>query len=274
VAVKVIAPHVAGEAFRERFLAERQILAGLNHPNITKLLDGGVTAEGTPYLVMEYVDGEPLDRYCDAHRLGLRERLELFLKVCAPVAYAHRNLVVHRDLKPSNILVTGDGQPMLLDFGTAKFLVGAENCASVTAAMVTIRYRADTGETAPAIQQVLAAMPVVRRTYPALSINLWTPLAAATHVFNLAGRFTEAEAYAREELAVVDALPSPELDLRRAQTLWEMGLALQGQNKNVEGSAVLERSASIYEKFGPGWVKRGAEVRKLERVPAQPGQNR
>ena len=139
-AVKVIAPHVAGEAFRERFLAERQILAGLSHPNITKLLDGGVTAEGTPYLVMEYVAGQPLDSYCDAHKLGLRERLELFLKVCAPVAYAHRNLVVHRDLKPSNILVTSEGQPMLLDFGTAKFLIGAENNSTVTLALLTIRY--------------------------------------------------------------------------------------------------------------------------------------
>jgi serine/threonine-protein kinase len=139
-AVKVIAPYVAGEAFGERFLAERQILAGLSHPNITKLLDGGVTAEGTPYLVMEYVAGDPLDSYCDAHKLGLRERLELFLKVCAPVAYAHRNLVVHRDLKPSNILVTGEGQPMLLDFGTAKVLTGAANNATVTLALLTIRY--------------------------------------------------------------------------------------------------------------------------------------
>ena len=140
VAVKVIAPHVAGEEFRERFLAERQILAGLSHPNITKLLDGGVTDDGTPYLVMEYVAGEPLDRYCDGHKIGLRERLELFLKVCAPVACAHRNLVVHRDLKPSNILVTADGQPMLLDFGTAKVLTGADSNATLTSPLLTVRY--------------------------------------------------------------------------------------------------------------------------------------
>jgi serine/threonine protein kinase len=139
-AVKVLAPHVAGEAFRERLLAERQILAGLSHPNITKLLDGGVTAEGTPYLVMEYVDGQPLDSYCDAHKLGLRGRLELFFKVCAPVAYAHRNLVVHRDLKPSNILVTSEGQPMLLDFGTAKLLIHAEDRATATLPLLTVRY--------------------------------------------------------------------------------------------------------------------------------------
>jgi serine/threonine protein kinase len=140
VALKVIAPHVAGAAFRERFLVERQILAGLNHPNITKLLDGGVTGEGTPYLVMEYVDGQPLDRYCDMHKLGLRERLELFLKVCAPVAYAHRTLVVHRDLKPSNILVTPEGQPMLLDFGTAKLLAGAETYVTTVLPLATPRY--------------------------------------------------------------------------------------------------------------------------------------
>jgi serine/threonine protein kinase len=142
VALKVIAPHVAGEAFRERFLAERQILAGFNHPNITKLLDGGVTAEGTPYLVMEYVDGQPLDRYCDLHKTSLRGRLELFLKVCAPVAYAHRNLVVHRDLKPSNILVTEDGEPMLLDFGTAKLVAGSGGGTDEATAspMLTLRY--------------------------------------------------------------------------------------------------------------------------------------
>src|ERR1039457_2797729 len=104
VAVKVIAPYAAGEAFRERFLAERQILAGLSHPNIAKLLDGGVTPDGTPYLVLEYVDGQPLDQYCDIRKMGIRARLELFRKVCEPIAEAHRNLVVHRDLKPSNVL--------------------------------------------------------------------------------------------------------------------------------------------------------------------------
>jgi serine/threonine protein kinase len=140
VAIKVIAPHVAGEAFRERFLAERQILAALSHPNITRFLDGGVTDDGTPYLVIEYVDGQPLDVYCDANKLALRQRLELFRKVCEPVAYAHRNLVVHRDLKPSNILVTKEGQPMLLDFGTAKLLAGTGTDASTAMPLMTLRY--------------------------------------------------------------------------------------------------------------------------------------
>lgn len=126
VALKVLAPHAAAETFRSRFLAERQILAGLSHANIVRLLDGGVTDDGTPYLVIEYVEGRHLDRYCDDHGIDLRGRLALFRKVCEPVAYAHRKLIVHRDLKPSNILVTPEGQPMLLDFGTAKLLAAPD----------------------------------------------------------------------------------------------------------------------------------------------------
>jgi len=105
-----------------RFRAERQILASLDHPAIAKLLDGGSTERGTPYYIMEYVEGLPLDAYCDDKRLGIGERLELFRKVCSAVQYAHANLIVHRDLKPSNILVRGDGEPKLLDFGIAKLL--------------------------------------------------------------------------------------------------------------------------------------------------------
>jgi len=106
----------------ERFLAERQILATLSHPNIARLLDGGVTEAGRPYFVMEVVEGERIDTYCRAHRLPLRERLRLAIDVCDAVQYAHRKLVVHRDLKPANILVTEEGQVKLLDFGIAKVL--------------------------------------------------------------------------------------------------------------------------------------------------------
>jgi tetratricopeptide (TPR) repeat protein len=101
-------------------------LANLNHPNVARLLDGGTTPEGLPYLVMEFVEGTPIDEYCDTHRLPLRERLELFTHLCAAVQYAHRNLIVHRDLKPGNILVTADGTPKLLDFGIAKILQPVE----------------------------------------------------------------------------------------------------------------------------------------------------
>ena len=122
VAIKLIDLPLATDLFRERFRLERQILAGLNHPLIARLLDGGVTSEGEPFLVMEYVDGVPIHRFCEDHRLSVAERLLLFKSVCEAVQFAHQNLVVHRDLKPDNILVMEDGTPRLLDFGTAKLL--------------------------------------------------------------------------------------------------------------------------------------------------------
>ena len=109
-------------AATERFARERQILAGLDHPHIARLLDAGFTEDGQPYLALEYVEGQPLTAYCDARALGLRGRIELFLQVVGAVQFAHANLVVHRDLKPANILVTADGQLRLLDFGIAKLL--------------------------------------------------------------------------------------------------------------------------------------------------------
>ena len=121
-ALKVLAPHSAGPAFIERFHREEHILASLDHANITRMLDAGLSERGQPYLVMEYVDGVHLDTYCDAHKLGVADRLQLFLRVCDAVAYAHRNLIVHLDLKPSNILVTADGGVKLLDFGTSKLI--------------------------------------------------------------------------------------------------------------------------------------------------------
>ena len=121
-AMKVLAPHSAGPSFIERFHREEHILASLDHPNITRMLDAGLSDRRQPYLVMEYVDGVHLDVYCDSRRLGIAERLQLFLRVCDAVGYAHRNLVVHLDLKPSNILVTSDGTVKLLDFGTSKLI--------------------------------------------------------------------------------------------------------------------------------------------------------
>ncbi len=123
VAIKLIRRGVNSEYVRSRFLYERQILAFLNHPNIARLLDGGTTEDGLPYFVMEFVQGQPIDDYCRTHACDLNERLELFLKACSAVEYAHRNLIVHRDLKPTNILITDDGTPKLLDFGIAKLLL-------------------------------------------------------------------------------------------------------------------------------------------------------
>ncbi len=122
VAIKLIRSGLdSGEVLR-RFRNERQTLAGLDHPNIVKLLDGGSTPEGLPYLVMDYVEGSPIDEYRDRHKLGVEERLGLFGQVCEAVEHAHQKRVIHRDLKPSNILVTADGVPKLLDFGIAKVL--------------------------------------------------------------------------------------------------------------------------------------------------------
>jgi serine/threonine-protein kinase len=122
VAVKCLKTGLATPESRARFLREQQIMAQLQHPYIARLYDAGVSSDNVPFIVMEWIDGEPLTRYCDERRLGLTQRLRLFLKVCAAVAHAHQNLVVHRDLKPENILVGGDGQPKLLDFGIAKLL--------------------------------------------------------------------------------------------------------------------------------------------------------
>ncbi len=122
VALKIIKPGMNTELFLQRFRAERQILARLQHPNIARLLDGGVDDEGRPYFALEYVEGKPIDRYCDDHGLGFEQRLRLFEDVCRAVSYAHANLVVHRDIKPAHILVDEDGHVRLLDFGIAKVI--------------------------------------------------------------------------------------------------------------------------------------------------------
>jgi serine/threonine-protein kinase len=122
VAIKILRSGLEGTEIYHRFLAERQILARLEHPNIARLYDGGSTPDGRPYLVMELVEGLPVDVYCDRHRLSIDRRLELFRGICGAIQYAHQNLLVHRDIKPLNILVTADGEPKLLDFGIAKQL--------------------------------------------------------------------------------------------------------------------------------------------------------
>lgn len=122
VAIKIVRRGMDTNDIVRRFRNERQILASLEHPNIARLLDGGTTGDGVPYIVMEYVEGVTITNYCDEQRLKTNERLQMFRIVCAAVQHAHQNLVVHRDLKPSNILITADGTPKLLDFGIAKLL--------------------------------------------------------------------------------------------------------------------------------------------------------
>ena len=145
VAIKRIRLGMDAEQITRRFRAERQILANLEHPYITRLLDGGAAADGLPYLVMEYVEGLQPIRYCEERTLSLQERLQLFRQICSAVHYAHQHMVIHRDLKPSNILVTSDGMPKLLDFGIAKVFtaeVAIEGEANTETAMqlMTARY--------------------------------------------------------------------------------------------------------------------------------------
>lgn len=122
VALKVIRHAGRGEGVIRRFVEERRILALLEHPGIARLVDGGLTEHGMPYVAMELVDGEPIDSYCDARRLTIDQRLDVFGAMCDAVQYAHEHLVIHRDLKPSNVLVRSDGQLKLLDFGIAKLV--------------------------------------------------------------------------------------------------------------------------------------------------------
>jgi len=121
-AIKLVKRGMDTDFILRRFRKERQILAALDHPHIAGLLDGGTTEDGLPYFVMEYIEGQPLYRYCDEHQLNIAERLKLFRSICDAVHYAHQKQVVHRDIKPSNVLVTSEGVPKLLDFGIAKLL--------------------------------------------------------------------------------------------------------------------------------------------------------
>ncbi len=137
VAIKTVWRDVDSALLARRLRSERQFLAMLQHPNIASLIDGGSTTEGLPYLVMEFVEGAPIDRWCDEHRLSIPRRLDLFRQVCSAVSHAHRHLIVHRDLKPSNVFVNMDGGVKLLDFGVAKLLGDAERLGTLTGAGVS-----------------------------------------------------------------------------------------------------------------------------------------
>lgn len=135
-ALKIIKRGMDTEAVLRRFVRERQILSRLEHSNIARLLNVGSTTDGLPFFVMEFIEGEPITKFCESQQLSINERLEVFQKVCSAVSYAHQNLIVHRDIKPSNILVTSDGNPKLLDFGIAKLLNSEDIEATATQARI------------------------------------------------------------------------------------------------------------------------------------------
>jgi eukaryotic-like serine/threonine-protein kinase len=170
VAIKVLQHATLHPRLRSRLHSERHILATLDHPSIARLIDSGDLEDGTPYLVMEHVDGESIDSYCDSRTLFVRERLELFVKVCAAVQYAHRNLVVHRDIKPSNIFVTAEDTPKLLDFGIAKLL--APESLSHTLPVTRLQERILTPENA-APEQVLGRPITTATDIYALGVLLY-----------------------------------------------------------------------------------------------------
>jgi serine/threonine protein kinase/Tfp pilus assembly protein PilF len=170
VAVKVVHQTSLHPRLRARLRAERHILATLDHPCIARLIDSGEMEDGAPYLVMEYVDGISADVYCDSHTLFIRERLELFLQICAAVQFAHRNLVVHRDIKPANILVTESRAPKLLDFGIAKLL--APDSLSHTVPVTRLQERILTPENA-APEQVLGRPITTATDVYALGVLLY-----------------------------------------------------------------------------------------------------
>src|SRR5215831_3641580 len=140
VAIKLLNATFVGRAAEERLRREGSILARLTHPHIARLLDAGVSPAGQSFLVLERIDGQPIDRHCDAKKLGIRDRLRLFVEVLSAVAHAHANLIVHRDIKPSNVLVQADGQVKLLDFGIAKLL--EQDAETVGGSALTPEYAA------------------------------------------------------------------------------------------------------------------------------------
>lgn len=139
-AIKLVRPGLGSPALLPRFFQERQVLARLHHPNIAGLLDGGISSDGRSYLVMEYVEGEPLPDFCEHGAFPLRKRIELFRQLCSAVEYAHRNLIVHCDIKPANVLVTSDGCLKLLDFGVARLIESGDAAGAATIPLVTPRY--------------------------------------------------------------------------------------------------------------------------------------
>jgi len=186
VAIKVIQDSHPGTFLVGRFQQERRILAQLNHPNIARLLDGGQTQDGSPYFVMEYVAGQSLDEFCDRAGLSVRARLELFVKVCDAIEYAHQNLIVHRDLKPANILVTAEGQPKLLDFGVAKVLgPSVAGMAPMSTRVLTPEYaspeqiRGDSITTSTDIYSLGAVLYHLLSGHPPCDVGELAPLEAA-----------------------------------------------------------------------------------------------
>jgi serine/threonine-protein kinase len=230
VAIKLLRHGVESHEARRRFLQERQILARLTHPAIARLLDGGVTELGVPFFVMELVEGKPVTAYCEEKRLGIDQRLRLFVEICDAVQYAHRNLVVHRDLKPSNVLVDRAGCVKLLDFGIAKLLAGEGGTASATRTLLqamTLEYASP--------EQVRGEMVTTATDVYALGVLLYELLTGVRP-----HRVSEGGARAELQQAILDReppRPSAVAPGLRGDLDWILLKALQKQPERRYASA-------------------------------------
>src|ERR1700722_6713515 len=234
VAIKMVHGGVFGRAVQSRLKAERQILAQLDHPNIAHLLDGGTLPDGTAYLVMEYVDGVPIDAFCDTHRLDVRARLELFVTVCAAVHYAHQNLIVHRDLKPSNILVTAGGVPKLLDFGIAK-LLDERQVGQHTLAVTRADLRIMTPDHASP-ERVRGGWITTARDVYVVGVLLYRLLSGVGPFIIESARFADIERAICERAPALPSHAVPDGDSRLAQTLSESrGTSVRKLRRTLKG---------------------------------------
>jgi serine/threonine-protein kinase len=246
-AVKFLNLALLGRGGVERFEREGSVLARLAHPNIAHLIDAGVTAGGQPYLVLEYVEGEAIDRWCDAHRLDIKARLRLFLDVIAAVAHAHGKLILHRDLKPSNILVTTDGRVKLLDFGIAKLLDDQQPGPATE--LTQLAGRAFTPEYAAPEQAQGEDVTMATDVY-ALGVLLYvlltgahpTAATAATPIERLRA-LIEAEPVRLSDSAL---RIEPVVAARRAMTAPQVARALRGDLDNILAKALKKASAERY----------------------------
>lgn len=186
VAIKIICRPLFDDEVRRRFNIEREALAALEHPHIAKLIDAGVTDDGYPFLAIEYIDGQPIHKYCDAQRMTTDQRLALFREVCSAVSHAHQHLIVHRDLKPGNILVTQDGRPKLLDFGIAKLIDAAAGAGSSAFPMTATAHRVFTPEYASP-EQIRGQLVSTSTDVYSLGIVLYE-LLTGRRPFQLGGR--------------------------------------------------------------------------------------
>lgn len=245
VAIKTIAAGRDSETLLRRFRHERQILARLEHPNIATLLDGGVTPDGQPYFVMEYVEGQPIDQWCASHRSSVKQRLELFRQVCAAVQYAHEQLVIHRDLKPRNILVTADGTIKLLDFGIAKLL--------------------DPTHSDDAPLTMTGALPMTA-VYASPEQRRGRPVAIASDIYSLGVVLYELMAGVRpygDTAADLDVLDRPPIPPSRAVTDGAASSTAEGEARRLRRSLAGEVDSIVLKALRPEPDRRYRSVQLL-----------